>query len=173
MILRVNCKLLAILVLASAAIAQDEPRECTAVDFENYLGEIPTKRYESWKVPYGDTSIQCTVLVKQNFRGEVMDVGIAKRTDDAQIHKSVINAAYEASPMPRPAVRSCFQRDINIKIEAGSQQFDQDHRPLSTPAGGRQASIEVSEIIRSHKKAAVAVSDHAHKHRYGEQCIRS
>ena len=106
------------------AVARDETRECTAADFEIYLSEIRTKLYEKWKVPYRDTSIQCTVLIKQNFRGEVMDVGIAKCTDDAQIHKSVINAAYEASPMPLPAVRSCFKRDIIIKIESRSRQFD-------------------------------------------------
>ncbi len=124
MILRASFQLLAILVLSSVAMARDEPRECTAADFEIYLSEIRTILYEKWKVPYGDTSIQCTVLIKQNFRGEVMDVGIAKCTDDAQIHKSVINAAYEASPMPRPAVRSCFKRDIIVKIESRTQTFD-------------------------------------------------
>ncbi len=112
------------LILAPVAVAGDEPRECTAADFEIYLGEIRTKLYEKWKVPYGDTSIQCTVLIKQNFRGEVMDVGIAKCTDNAQIHKSVINAAYEASPMPRPAIKSCFKRDIIVKIESRTQIFD-------------------------------------------------
>lgn len=124
MIRRVGYLLLGLLLLSSVATAQDEPRECSATDLEAYLSEIRSKLYENWLVPYGDTTIRCTVLIKQNFRGEVMDVGIAKCTDDPQIRKSVVDAAYEASPIPLPKVKSCFRRDIIVKIESRTQKHD-------------------------------------------------
>ena len=58
------------------------------------------------------------------MRGEVMDVGIANCSEDPQIHKSVIDAAYEASPMPRPPSKACFKRDVIVEIESRAQAAD-------------------------------------------------
>ncbi len=110
--------------LVSAAAADDEAKECTAADREAYLSEVRTRLYEFWQVPYANRTLRCTVLIKQNFRGEVMNAGIANCTEDPQIHKSVIDAAYEASPMPRPAVKACFKRDVIVQIESRAQAAD-------------------------------------------------
>ena len=107
--------------LMTPAAAAEHTGTCTAADREAYLSEIRTRLYEFWQVPYTNRTLQCTVLIKQNFRGEVMDVGIANCSEDPQIHKSVIDAAYEASPMPRPAVKACFKRDVIVEIESRAQ----------------------------------------------------
>lgn len=115
----------AILVLLSSPVyAEEVAEECSPADRQNYLESARSKFYEHWQPPVYVTNISCTVLIKQNFRGEVLYVGIAKCTDDPLVHKSVINAAYEASPMPPPAVRSCFSRDIIFSIESRTQVHD-------------------------------------------------
>ncbi len=110
--------------LLSAAAADDETQECTAADRDAYLSEVRTRLYEFWQVPYANRTLRCTVLIKQNFRGEVMNAGIANCSEDPRIHKSVIDAAYEASPMPRPAVKACFKRDLIVQIESRAQAAD-------------------------------------------------
>jgi hypothetical protein len=121
---RVAIASLGLLVWSSNLFAADEPVACSASDRETYLSEIREKLYENWKVPYQNRTIACTLLIKQNFRGEVLFVGIAKCTDDVQIHKSAINAAYQASPMPLPENRDCFRRDTIVRIESRAQAAD-------------------------------------------------
>ena len=118
------CALLLCCCLVSPVLADEEPRECTAGVREAYLSEIRKRLYEYWQVPYENRTLRCTVLIRQNFRGEVMDVGIANCTDDPQVHKSVVDAAYEASPIPRPAVKACLKRDVIVVIESRSQASD-------------------------------------------------
>ena len=90
-------------MLASPAPAEDEPPECTAPEWQHYLNTVRSRFYEFWQPPTYASNITCTVLVKQNFRGEVLYVGIARCTDDKEVHKSVTDAAYEMSPVPLPA----------------------------------------------------------------------
>lgn len=118
---RVATVSIVMLLWSSISFATDEPVKCTAADLESYLSEIREKLYENWNVPYQNRSIACTLLIKQSFRGEVLYVGIAECTDDAQIHKSVIDAAYQASPIPLPIVKACFRRDAIVKIESRTQ----------------------------------------------------
>ena len=118
-------RMTAILVLLSSPVyAEESAEECSSVNRQSYLESARSKFYEHWQPPDYVTNISCTVLIKQNFRGEVLYVGIAKCTDDPQVHKSVINAGYEASPMPPPAVKACFRRDIIFSIESRTQYDD-------------------------------------------------
>jgi hypothetical protein len=113
-----------LLVWSSLAIARDDSPTCSAADRNNYLSEVRERLYEYWQVPYENRTVACTVLIKQNFRGEVLYVGIAACSDDPQIHKSVIDAAYEASPIPLPKNRACFERDTIVRIESRSQSAE-------------------------------------------------
>ena len=64
--------------------------------------------------------VVCTVLIKQDFRGEVEQVGIANCGDDPIVHRSIVNAGYRASPMPLPENPACFRRDIIVQLESAS-----------------------------------------------------
>ena len=114
---RSNILLMQLFLLSSVATAQVEERQCSAADLDAYLRAIRAEIYEVWQPPYKHQSIGCTVLIKQNFRGEVLYVAIAKCTDDRLIHKSVIDAGYDASPIPLPANKACFENDLIVRIE--------------------------------------------------------
>ncbi|MDH3431723.1 MAG: cell envelope integrity protein TolA [Gammaproteobacteria bacterium] len=122
--MRSGMVLIALLVCSSTTIARDELPICSASDRDRYFSEIREILYENWVVPYENRSIACTVLIKQNFRGEVSYVGIANCSDDPKIHKSVIDAAYLASPIPLPKNPACFRRDVIVRIASRSQSAD-------------------------------------------------
>ncbi len=104
--------------LSAAAGAQEEGQECSSSDYEAYLAAVRSKFYENWKPPKYAVALNCRVLIKQNFRGEVLYVGTAKCTEDPTVQKSVVDAAYQASPLPLPARKTCFRRDVILEIES-------------------------------------------------------
>jgi len=152
---RTGFVLIALLVWSSIAIAREQLLICSASDRESYFSEIRERLYENWKVPYENRSIACTVLIKQDFRGEVLYVGIANCSDDPRIHKSVIDATYQASPLPLPKNQACFRRDTIVRIESRSQ-----------------SATQTLSDVQSDEKATVAEADHAHEHGDREQGIR-
>ena len=121
---RATLALISILLVTFVSTAQITPRECSAVEKEEYLAAIRSKLYENWHVPYKHKTVACIVLIKQDFRSEVVDVGIAKCSDDPLIHKSVVDAAYRTSPLPRPKNKACFDRNIILKIESRAQSYN-------------------------------------------------
>ena len=70
----------------------------------------------AWDVPYPERTIGCTVVIAQNFRGEVLDAGVEACPDEPLIRKSVEDAAYEASPLPRPENRACQERVLRLRL---------------------------------------------------------
>lgn len=115
---------LSLLLAAAPALAAEHLGVCTSAEREAYLQAVRQAVISSWKSPYPDRSVSCTVLIQQDFRGEVVHVGIADCGDDARVHKSVVNAGYHASPIPKPANKACFSRDIIIRLESRTQDFD-------------------------------------------------
>ena len=97
---------------------------CSEVERDAYFDAIERLIYEQWRVPYPNRNLSCKVLVNQDFRGEVRDVGIAFCGDDPVVHRSVMNAAYRASPIPLPANKHCFARSVIVTIESRTQQGD-------------------------------------------------
>lgn len=72
---------------------------------------------ENWNAPPLDTDFSCNVIIAQNFRGEVLDVGVEDCTrDDLAIQKSAEDAVYDASPLPLPGNRSCFVRSVRFTL---------------------------------------------------------
>lgn len=90
--------------------------ECTAAEREEYLQEVRNDIIDSWRVPDRSIAFSCTILIKQDFRGEVEHVGIGKCGNDATAQRSVVNAGYRASPMPLPKNRACFSRDLIVTV---------------------------------------------------------
>lgn len=115
--------ILAVLTVSAAPVsAQDGV--CTTQERDDYYQAVLRAVTAAWRVPYEDRSLACTVLIKQNFRGEVLDIGIARCGDDPRVHKSVVDAGYLASPIPLPVNKACFSRDIILRIESRAQDHD-------------------------------------------------
>ena len=115
---------LAFLLLPLTLNAQAPVAACTKLERQQYFDAIEARIHQNWRVPYTYRTLSCKVLVKQDFRGEVRDVGIALCGDDPVVHRSVINAAYNASPMPLPANKTCFSETVIVTIESRAQKSD-------------------------------------------------
>ncbi len=113
---------LLLLLPPSLALAASMFGKCSDHERERYLESVKQAVYANWDVPYDDESIECTVLLKQNWRGEVLHVGIAKCGDDPRVHKSVVDAGYSASPLPSPENKACRDRNIILQLEARALQ---------------------------------------------------
>jgi membrane protein involved in colicin uptake len=115
-----------LLVFAGVSQRQTAAAEtgCSAAERDAYFDAIEARIYENWRIPHTNRTLSCKVLIKQDFRGEVRDVGIALCGEDPAVHRSVMNAAYRASPMPLPANKSCFARSVIVTIESRTQQGD-------------------------------------------------
>jgi len=110
-----------VLLLLSHSAAAQTVAECTTAEREEYFDSIERKIHESWRVPYDNRAISCKVLIKQDWRGEVRDVGIAMCGADPTVQRSIINAAYRASPMPMPGNKTCFAESVIVTIELRTQ----------------------------------------------------
>lgn len=101
------------------ALAQDDDqyRECSAYERGAYLQSLHSKLISNWRVPIGVHSVTCTVLIAQNFRGEVLDAGVEDcSSQDAKLIKSIKDATYRSSPLPMPENRACFERKVRVRL---------------------------------------------------------
>ena len=105
-------------LLCAVASGAEEPAACDANARERYVQSVRDIILSNWSVPYDDENIVCTLLIQQNWRGEVLHVGIANCGDDPRIHKSVVDAAYLSSPIPLPKNEACFSRDVIVRVES-------------------------------------------------------
>jgi hypothetical protein len=115
------CRLIAIAaasLLGISVSANDGVATCDADAQARYLESVRDAILSNWSVPYADENIACTVLIQQNWRGEVLHVGIAACGDDPRVHKSVVDAAYLSSPIPLPKNAACFTRDVIVRVES-------------------------------------------------------
>ena len=126
-------QVVALLLLTAAARAQFTSVECSAEERALYLESVHDAVIAAWKMPYDHRYIACTVLLTLNWRGEVLNVGIANCGDDPRVHRSVVDAGYGASPLRMPKNRSCFERNVIVKIE---------FRPLGSAAGDESVDPE-------------------------------
>lgn len=74
-----------------------------------------------WIRPASATGeFQCTVLVQLLPDGTVTSARVEKNCGTAALNKSVEDAVYRASPLPRPADPLVFERELIIHFEPGS-----------------------------------------------------
>ena len=103
-------------LVAIASDAAEDPVPCTANERATYEFRVRQALMAAWEVPNPDRSIGCTVIIAQNFRGEVLDAGVESCPDDPLVRKSVTDAAYEASPLPRAENRACQERVLRLRL---------------------------------------------------------
>lgn len=124
-VLNARQMLLIFLLLPTAGIAFsvfDERRPCSAAEREAYDEQLRQQLYSSWNVPRANQSYSCSLIIAQNFRGEVLNVGVEKCSEEnLAIRKSVEDAAYRASPLPLPENRACFSRTLKIWLTHRAQ----------------------------------------------------
>jgi colicin import membrane protein len=102
-----------LLLAALPAAAADEP--CTEQQRAEYVDRLQRRINGNWRLPSHYREIDCTVVVVQSFRGEVLNATIEDCTDP-EIRKTIENATYLSSPLPMPRNESCFQREISLRI---------------------------------------------------------
>lgn len=115
-------KLWPLLLLAvTASDGADERLPCSAAEFSEYKLQISTSVFANWQTERGTDSLDCTVVIAQNFRGEVLNVELEDCGEAVALHKSVEDAVYLSSPLPRPKNRSCFVRTIRVHLQRRAQ----------------------------------------------------
>ncbi len=116
--------ILLVLLLSLQAVSEEDVPVCSSIERDDYYDSIESRIYENWRIPYKARNIDCTILIKQDWRGEVRDVGIAHCSDDIFIHRSVVNATYRASPMPLPDNKACFTDTVIVRIQSRTLSHD-------------------------------------------------
>ena len=102
----------------SMAAAQIPDRACGDDELAGWRDAVQAALVANWRVPYEDRYLACTVMLSLNWRGEVLNVGIANCGEDPEVHRSVVNAGYQASPIRMLENRACFQRNVIIRLES-------------------------------------------------------
>ncbi|MCH7822227.1 MAG: TonB C-terminal domain-containing protein [Proteobacteria bacterium] len=116
-------KLWPLLLLAvTASDGADERRPCSATARSEYKAQISRAFFSNWQPERGARSLSCTVVIAQNFRGEVLNVVVEECGEEVAVHKSVENALYLSSPLPKPENRSCFERTIHVQLSRRAQE---------------------------------------------------
>ena len=97
--------------------ADDQSRACSAAERKAYAEQLAQAVHGAWQPPDFGEGYRCVAIVALNFRGEVLNVGVEECSrDDLSIHKSVEDAAYDASPLPLPGNRSCLDRTMRLRL---------------------------------------------------------
>jgi hypothetical protein len=100
------------------AAAQLPDKSCSDDELAEWRDAVQATLVANWRVPYEDRYLACTVMLSLNWRGEVLNVGIANCGEDPEVHRSVVNAGYQASPIRMPENRACLQRNVIIRLES-------------------------------------------------------
>ena len=107
----------ALLFLPVALTAQDDDSSyCSQSEWDAYFERVQNHIRDVWQPPYTQRVVNCTILVRQDFRREVVHVELLACDDDATVRRSAENAGYNASPLPAPQNSACFSKQIPVKL---------------------------------------------------------
>ncbi|MDH3531335.1 MAG: TonB C-terminal domain-containing protein [Gammaproteobacteria bacterium] len=108
--------LLLLLPLLAGAQESEERRACSAAEHDAYLSRISDAIYVRWHMPRENSVYSCTIVIVQNFRGEILNVGLERCGEDLAVRKSIEDAAYDSSPLTLPDNPNCLSRTIRVHI---------------------------------------------------------
>jgi colicin import membrane protein len=88
-----------------------------AGDLARYQYALESQIMRNWiEPPSALPGIECIVRVEQLPNGEVINVRIAECNGDEAVRRSIEAAVHKASPLPLPANRSLFDRNLTIRF---------------------------------------------------------
>jgi hypothetical protein len=109
--------LYALLVLSGAPLAAEESSAtCSQEEWDEYFITVQNHVISHWDPPMKYRPISCTILLRLDFRSEVAHVEIIDCNDDEEIRKSAENAAYGASPLPKPRNKACLSKQMTVRL---------------------------------------------------------
>jgi len=106
----------ALLFLPAAVIPEDASPYCSQAEWDNYFEQVQLHVRGHWKPPYTQRAVNCTILVRQDFRREVAHVELLACDDDAEVRRSAENAGYNSSPLPAPSNSACFSKQVPVRL---------------------------------------------------------
>jgi TonB C terminal len=91
-----------------------------AMLFGGYMGQIKARIERVWEHPISAiiTRFQCQVQIKQNSRGEVLEVTLRRCDNDPAWQLSLVHAIQSASPLSAAPSNSVFTELITLNFEA-------------------------------------------------------
>lgn len=135
-----------------------------ALIFGRYMGQIKARIQRAWEYPAESpqTSFQCQVQIKQNKKGEVMEVTLQRCGEDPDWQLSLAQAIQRASPLSAPPDESVFTEVVTLSMEAQrieSPVGDQDiYASLAVPADN--SSIDSNQLAtRRHGRSGQRAGD--------------
>lgn len=81
-----------------------------------WIAAIKTKIENNWLKPARARQMECVVKVHIDPAGYVLRVDVSRCLADEAYRSSVERAVYKASPLPKPADPSIFDRDIELTV---------------------------------------------------------
>ena len=109
--------LYALLILPGVLLAAGEPvATCSQEEWDEYFIAVQNHVISHWEPPIEYRRISCTILLRLDFRSEVAHVEIIDCNDDEEIRKSAENAAYVASPLPKPRNKACLSKQMTVQL---------------------------------------------------------
>jgi colicin import membrane protein len=98
-------------------MAEEEARN-TAVDsglLAQYIAQVQARVQRAWiRPPSARAGLNCVVYVTQDPSGEVLSVRVGECNGDDIVRQSIEAAVHRASPLPLPADRSLFDRNLEL-----------------------------------------------------------
>jgi len=109
--------IIAVIFSPSFLSAAGEPVvPCSQDAWDEYFTEVQNHVIGHWRPPFKYRAISCVILIRQDFRSEVEHVEILTCDEDEKVLKSAKNAGYVSSPLPRPKNRSCFSKQMTVRL---------------------------------------------------------
>ncbi|MES1190873.1 MAG: TonB C-terminal domain-containing protein [Steroidobacter sp.] len=97
-----------------------------AVLFGRYMGQIKARIERAWDYPADSSrqSFQCTVQIKQNRKGEVLEVTMTRCDNDPAWQLSLAKAIQSASPLSAPPNQDVFTEVVTLtfNVDASLQR---------------------------------------------------
>lgn len=99
----------------------EEEQRAAAVDaglLAQYVAQIQARVQRAWiRPPTARAGLNCVVYVTQVPGGEVVGVRVGECNGDDYVRQSIEAAVYRASPLPKPADPSLFERNLKLEFK--------------------------------------------------------
>lgn len=105
--------------LANEQAALDQERaRLREQHLAQYTAAIQAAVQRNWIRPAGtQTKLKCSVRVEQIPGGEVISAVVTSSCGSVALDRSVVEAVYRASPLPKPGDPALFDRELNFVFE--------------------------------------------------------